>query len=522
MGMVVPGHRLASAVAVLSQRYGAVSYCAQQRGVCRQWIYREAAWVLATLAGTEHQQQVTQLGQQVRHLQQRVAALEKQLAQAVVLDREKQAEVASVGQAIGVSLPEVHILLEVLRPGQIASVATLGRRTKAAGEQSGVLLAVFDEYTRAQVRQAAADEIYVTDPVLMVVEPESLCWVSGRLTESISGEAWAKEFRQLPALEQVTRDGGKALGKGVATVNEERQKQEAVAVADQLDHFHTLRGGSQGVRKQEGRLREALAEADARQKEWQRRQRHGQSENGFSHRARDRWAKAGQAMDAWQERDTLWQKTKAALQLITPEGELNTRGRAEAILAQTLPQLPDADFAKPKRMLQQPETLTYLDEVGRKLAVLPVPVEVRQAAIRQEGLRRRPELLQGDSPCAAALRGVLLVCAVVLAKAGAVGQLAVQGVQAIFRNTWRASSLVECINSVLRMHQSRHRKMSQGLLDLKRLYWNCHMFRTGRRRKTTPYQRLGVPWPEGLRWWDMLKWSPEQLRDKLSTLKRVE
>jgi hypothetical protein len=522
MGMIAPEHRIASAVAVLSQRYGAVSHCAQQRGVCRQWIYREAAWVLATLVGRQHRQRLVQLRQQVRCLQERVAELEKQLAQAVVLDREKQAEVASVGQAIGVSLPELHTLLEVLRPGQIASVATLGRCTKAAGEKSGALLAVFDEYARAQVRQAAADEIYVTDPVLMVVEPESLCWLSGRLTAAVSGEEWAGEFRQLPGLEQVTRDAGSALGKGLATVNEERRKQEQAVVADQLDHFHTLRGGSQGVRKQAGRLREALAEAEARQKEWDRRRRHGQSENGISHRARDRWAKAEQAMDAWEERDKLWQQTKAALQLITPEGELNTRAHAEAILAQTLPGLPDADFAKPKRMLQQPETLTYLDEVGRKLAALPVPVEVRQAAIRQEGLRRRPELLQGDTAGAAALRGVLLVCAVVLTKAGEAGRLAVEGVQAIFRNTWRASSLVECINSVLRMQQARHRKMSQGLLDLKRLYWNCHRFRTGRRRGTSPYQRLGVPWPEEQRWWDMLKWSPEQLRDKLSTLKTGE
>ena len=50
-----------------------------------------------------------------------------------------------------------------------------------------------------------------------------------------------------------------------------------------------------------------------------------------------------------------------------------------------------------------------------------------------------------------------------------------------------ASSLVECLNSVARMQQSRHRRMTQELLDLKRLYWNCRTFRTGRRQKQTPY-----------------------------------
>jgi hypothetical protein len=522
MGMVAPQQRIASAFVVVCGRYGDVRRYAQQRGICRQSVYRESAWVLANLAGDRWRQQVADLQQQLRQSRQRVAELEARLAQAVVLDDDKQAEVACEGQARGISLPDVHALLDRLRPGQIASVATLGRWTKAAGEQSGRLLAVFDEYARARVRQASGDEIYVTDPVLMVVEPESLCWLTGRLTQTLSGQAWAEEFRQLPALEQMTRDGGSALAKGVATVNQERQERGQTAVADQLDHFHTLQGGSQGVRKQEGRLRSALVEAEECQAALDRQRRHGKSENGYRHKARDRWAKADKAYDAWQERDAVWQKTKAALQLITPEGELNTRARAEAILAETLPQLPDADFAKPKRMLQQPQTLTYLDEVQRKLAALPVPPEIREAAVRQECLRRRPELCQGESSQAAALRGVLLVCAVVLAKAGAVGQQALQGVQAIFRNTWRASSLVECINSVLRMQQARHRKMSQSLLDLKRLYWNSHRFRSGRRKGTTPYERLGVPWPPGLGWWDVLKLTPEQLRDKLSALKRRE
>src|SRR5262249_60510344 len=130
-------------------------------------------------------------------------------------------------------------------------------------------------------------------------------------------------------------------------------------------------------------------------------------------------------------------------------------------------------------------------------------------------------LLRGENPQAAALRGVMLVCAVVLSKAETVGPQAVEAVRQIFRRAYRASSLVECINSVLRMHQAQHRKMTQGMLNLKRLYWNFHTFRTGRRRGHTPYELLGVPWPEGMRWWDVLKLPPEQLRKKLSTAKKA-
>ena len=222
-------------------------------------------------------------------------------------------------------------------------------------------------------------------------------------------------------------------------------------------------------------------------------------------------------MDTWQEREKAWQKTKQALQLFTPDGALNTRAQAEAVLAETLPQLPECDFAKAKRQLQQPEMLNYLDRVQEKIAALPFAEDVKEAAVRQEGLRRRPEALQGENPKAAALRGVLLLCVVVLSKVGVEGLQAATAVKDVFRRAYRASSLVECINSVLRMHQAGHRRMTQGLLDLKRLYWNCHTFGAGRRRKTTPYERLGVPWPADLHWWEVLKLTPEQLRNKLST-----
>ena len=68
----------------------------------------------------------------------------------------------------------------------------------------------------------------------------------------------------------------------------------------------------------------------------------------------------------------------------------------------------------------------------------------------------------------------------------------------------RASSAVEGINSVLRMQQGRHRKMTQGLLDLKRLYWNCRRLPTGRRKGRCPYELLGVSLPS-TDFWTLLK-----------------
>src|SRR5262249_24354063 len=80
----------------------------------------------------------------------------------------------------------------------------------------------------------------------------------------------------------------------------------------------------------------------------------------------------------------------------------------------------------------------------------------------------------------------------------------------------RASSAVECMNSVLRMQQSRHRRMTQPMLDLKRLYWNCRPFRSGPRADVCPYRALGLELPT-YDFWALLHADPAQLTQQLST-----
>jgi cell division protein FtsB len=518
MSMVALSRKIGSAFFVVLGRYGQVSEFAREHGISRQWVYREAQRVCNTLESSQAHAEIERLRNDNTDLRAEVAQLKKRLAVAVILDEDKQVELAGVGQACGVTLSQCLTILEALIPGRAMRRATLGRRTQALGQKAGALLEVLDEFTQQRVRDIAADEIYVRDPVLMAVEQESLCWVAGRLSEEVTGAAWSKEFERLPNLEQVARDGGTALAKGVELVNTQRQAQGAepkqASIVDQGDHFHALRDGGVGLRRFQRRAGAALAKAEAEQKALETCAREGKKQTGPAVRASHAWRQAEEAMDAWVAIEKTWQRAKDALRLITPEGELNTRAQAEAVLAEVLPLLPENDFAKAKRNLQKPEMLNYLDHVQDQLEKLPITEEVKQMAVKQELLRRQPKLLQTST-----MRGVMLMCAVALSKAGDVGQEASRAVQEIFRRAYRASSLVECINSVLRMQQAQHRQMTQGLLDLKRLYWNCHRFRSGRRRNTTPYERLGVPWPEGLRWSDVLKLTPEQLRNKLSTTK---
>jgi hypothetical protein len=69
---------------------------------------------------------------------------------------------------------------------------------------------------------------------------------------------------------------------------------------------------------------------------------------------------------------------------------------------------------------------------------------------------------------------------------------------------------------MVQMHQSRHCHVSQGLLDLKRLYWNCRVFREGKRKGQRPYTLLGFNLPSS-HWWQLLQMAPEEVEQKLLT-----
>src|SRR5271157_1157075 len=317
--------RIASAAAAFFGRYGDVTRLAQQRGSCRQAVYRQADAVRDDLDRLDHQQQALRLRQQLDQLQARSDDLQRRLDHAVVINEDCQAEFASTAQAEGVSLPAARRLLQVVLRQRTPSVAKLGRWTKAAGQRSTALLKVLDDFTRPRVRQAAADEIFVRRrPILMVVEPNSLCWVSGRLVPRRDGIAWAEEFALLPALEQVTKDGGSGLAKGLGLVNQERQRRGLTAVADQDDHFHDLREGRRALRKNESIARRALETADKAQRDLKRPGNYGYRKTGRATVVAKLWRQAEQAFDTWSREERAWQRVEAACTLFRGDGSLQT------------------------------------------------------------------------------------------------------------------------------------------------------------------------------------------------------
>jgi hypothetical protein len=170
-------------------------------------------------------------------------------------------------------------------------------------------------------------------------------------------------------------------------------------------------------------------------------------------------------------------------------------------------ELTGPDWSKLRRALEDRRSLAFLDRMHRRLEVAEPRPDRREAMAWRWWLRhQRP----GPSdPRMDLLRG--------LARDRRLDEqerASYERVAAVLEDTSRASSAVECMNSVLRMQQSRHRRMTQPMLDLKRLYRNTHAFRSGPRKGLCPYRALGLELPT-YDFWELLRSDPGRLTQEL-------
>ncbi|MGA9923644.1 MAG: hypothetical protein WBQ29_09585, partial [Isosphaeraceae bacterium] len=157
-----------------------------------------------------------------------------------------------------------------------------------------------------------------------------------------------------------------------------------------------------------------------------------------------------------------------------------------------LPALVGRAWVRVVNHLRTPASFTFLDRLHDALALIPVRQELRDALVRLWWLRRQ----RPGKSVVGSVRGAghvaHLVQQEICQKLDPNWREWYRHVAAVLRDTVRASSAVECMNSVLRMHQSRHRTMTPGMLDVKRLYWNTRAFRGGKRKGKCPYEHLGL------------------------------
>jgi hypothetical protein len=523
--------RIGNAAAALLGRHGDITQQAQSADCSRQTVYDHATKVQQAVAdsllpGPSRQQ----LLDDNRRLRDENSQLWDWLEHTIDCPDDKQRQFAVSAAAMGLSLQQILALLTILLPvRRRPSRAALGRWVNHAARRAGRLLQVLDRAAQALVLCLCLDEIFFRrKPVLMGIEPCSMAWVLGQRAADRTGATWAKALAAWPQVRDVAVDGGSGLELGleleVHRRREEAQKTQTppVPLHTALDVFHTSREGGRASAA-DWRHAEAVwqaAEKVARAKE--RFDKSGNDGRGFKKTVvEEAWAAAVAAFEEADAKEKAWERALAALRILRPDGQRNDRVWATAELQAATVTLTGQRWAKTCRMLLDERTLTFLDRLHAELAVAEPDPERREALValwcwRQEEKRGAEEQRQ----CG---RGVLseALAELVRKRLGQDWKESYGRVAGVLRRVLRASSAVECVNSVVRMHQARHRNLSQELLDLKRLYWNCRSFVSGQRRDRCPYEHLGLKLPS-YDPWVLLRMEPEELKKQLSSSEVAE
>jgi hypothetical protein len=372
----------------------------------------------------------------------------------------------------------------------------LHRVVQAAGRRAGSALKVLDFRCHALILVGCLDELFFHGrPVLVGVEPASLVWFLGARAADRSGPTWQAALRPWTALEFLVADAGTGLQKGIAHLQAERRAAGQAVPEAGLDVFHTTQEARRVLRQQWQRVERLWEAGEAAQAHVHRAGQQGQDRRGPAAGARRAWDRAIGAFRAYERGEAGWTHARAALVVFGPGGRLNDRAEARRRIAAALPLLCGRDWSKVRGFLEAAESLTFLERLHRQLEQAEPDATLRGELVRLWWLRRqRPRGGVTGIPVGSG-HVAHLVQAVACQKRATCWATSYRRVSRVLRQTERASSAVEGMNSVLRMHQSRHRTLTQELLDLKRLYWNCRAFREGKRRGRCPYEHLGVKLP---------------------------
>ena len=489
---------IANAAARLTGTRGAVTSRAQESGCCRQSVYTHARKVKSAVEA-EHDGGPTraELIGENEALRQEIIPLWEWLFQTVDFGLAKQQEFSVTAMAMGLSHSQIRVLLKIpLGAKACPSRSKIHRWVLAAGKAAGDVLKQLDHSCKALVLVGCLDEIFFhRKPVFVGVEPRSMTWFLGKKVASHQGSTWFAELQPWTSLGYVACDAGAGLKSGIARMQQFQRETNQVALEKGLDVFHTKREARRALNVVWRRVEGAWERADAADRALKRARWQGSSERKLKSQVQEAWTKAFQAFKLYEKREAAWKRVEPVLDVFRPDGQLNDRAWAQQQVAWALPRLAGPEWSKVRGLLNTAESFTFLDRMHSQLDQLSVPKALREVLVHLWWLRRQRPMKLKDTAIASHTHILCLLQEILCQKLDLNWRQWYRRIAAVLSQTVRASSAVECMNSVIRMHQSRHRNMTQGMLDLKRLYWNCRVFRGGKRKARCPYEHLGLKLP---------------------------
>ena len=372
------------------------------------------------------------------------------------------------------------------RPEFVPSVGHLSGLVNHTGTIAGLILN--DERVTSAFQAAACDEIFFhQQPILTVVEPDSMAIGAIEKMGNRTAESWQAVLSHFPKLRYVVSDLARGLIKGV---------QLSGNLLHQGEMFHFFRDVGRTTQRLERHLQRLLKEETDAWDKWC-------AGRIYTPTLENTLAKINTFLAQMEQYYQTIERLSLAFWPIMDNGRLLTEKQAKLILTEVRSRLSSlvdafglADLIKQVRNAQT-HCLSYIREISRKLGqlvatlpdTLPIPkshllrLAIEDVCLRYafwQGARVHDEYLQ--------LWETLWPLGDYLATFGSL----LRQVEKILYTPKRASSLVESVNSKLRTVQYIKKQVSQEYLWLLALKHNLEPFAHGKRQGHSPFELLGI------------------------------
>jgi hypothetical protein len=497
-------NRLEIALEYLKQGgfYGVVTDLANSYNTNRQRVYDILGRVLAAFHAKSPgptpnpaeatEKQNAELETENAGLRARIQELEAKQQNSIEVTLQRVRDLSLTLSVLPVSYRDIRDVVGVAYGEKYApSEATLCGMVQYYGVIAGLIL--LDEEVTSKFLSACIDEIFFhRTPILTVVDPDSMAVGACERSQDRTGESWHAVLSHFPNLDYIISDQAKGIARGIHLA-----AGTPGTIQHQRDLYHFLIEVLRTTRRLETCLEKLLKSEEQVWQDWIQ----GHVYVKTVEKIQSTVVRQLEFMEQYYQALEL---LDFAFSPMTSDHEVNTRERGRQVLSdviQRLKSLPELGIDDLIKILEKRGSgcLVFLDQLQRELSVIPVELgedsqftagAIRELAIQEVCL----EHAMADDPSDevfCAYRDLWDKIRSLKKLAPAFLQV-VSAVRKILYHPKRASSLVECYNSILRPIQQVKKQVSQEFLWLKALHHNMKTFKQGRRKGKSPFQLLGV------------------------------
>ena len=425
-------------------------------------------------------------------LRARIRELEAKQENSIEVTRQRVRDLSLTLAVLPVSYRDIRDVVGLAYGEKYApSEATLCGMVQDYGVIAGLIL--LDVEVTSKFLSACIDEIFFHQtPILTVVDPDSMSVGACERSQDRTGESWHAALSHFPNLDYIISDQAKGIARGIYLT-----AGTPGAIQHQRDLYHFLIEVSRTTRRLETCLEKLLKAEEQAWQDWVKGRIYVKTVEKIE-------ATVIRQLELMEQYYQALELLDFAFSPMTSDHQVNAREHGRHILSdviQRLKSLPELGIDDLVKTLDKrgPGCLVFLDQLQRELSVIPVELgednqftaaEMRELAIQEVCL----EHAMADDPS----DEVFCTYKDLWGKVRSLKKLmpaflqVVSAVRRILYHPKRASSLVECYNSILRPIQQVKKRVTQEFLWLKALHHNMKTFKQGRRKGKSPFQLLGV------------------------------